>query len=475
MDTEEIRPQVGPQTDFLASTADIVVYGGAAGGGKSYALLLECLRHHTNPRFGAVIFRKLSPQITQEGGLWDTAGEMFPITGAVPRVGDLDYRWPGGACVSFRHLQHEATKYAWQGSQIPMIGFDELTHFSESQFFYLLSRNRSTCGVRPYVRATTNPDAASWVKKFLGPWVNRKHPLYPTPSGTVLYFIRDKGELVYARTREAIAERYPKARPKTLSFIRASIFDNPALLQKDPDYLANLEAQTTVERARLLDGDWDVANEGLVYPDFGTIVVEPEHWPADLVGTPIGGIDWGFRNPFAALCGVVDRDDVIWLDWERYEQRQTLTQHSEAMPRNGARWWADPAGADQTAEMRLADHDVVPSTHIGKDPIKTGIGAITERIRLRSLWVKGTCGNLIDEAGKYQYGPDGEKPLDRFNHALGALRYLVTGHDRGRIARDEDPGESEAQRSVRVAEALAEREAAETAHYDVDNQIWWER
>lgn len=160
----EIRPQPGPQERFLASEADIAILGGAAGGGKSFGLLMESLRHIGNMHFGGVIFRRTSPQITNEGALWDEAGKLYPLLGAAPRIGSLQYEFPSGCSISFRHLQHEATVFDWQGAQVPFIGFDELTHFTKKQFFYMLSRNRSTCGVKPYIRATCNPDADSWVK-----------------------------------------------------------------------------------------------------------------------------------------------------------------------------------------------------------------------------------------------------------------------------------------------------------------------
>src|SRR5580658_6295618 len=120
----EIRPQPGPQEWFLSSCADIAIYGGAAGGGKSFGLLMEPLRHIANQHFGGVIFRRTSPQITNEGALWDEAGKLYPLLGAEARVGSLEYRFPAGASVSFRHLQHEATKFDWQGAQVPFIGFD---------------------------------------------------------------------------------------------------------------------------------------------------------------------------------------------------------------------------------------------------------------------------------------------------------------------------------------------------------------
>jgi hypothetical protein len=181
MTADLTRPQSGPQTAFLASPADIVVYGGAAGGGKSFGLLLEPLRHAQKPDFRAVVFRRTSPQITAGGGLWDTAAKVYPRLGADPNRSALKYRFPSGAEVAFRHLQHEETKHDYDGSQLALIGFDELTHFTATQFFYLLSRNRSTAGVRPYVRATCNPDAGSWVKPFIQWWID---PLtgYPIPE-----------------------------------------------------------------------------------------------------------------------------------------------------------------------------------------------------------------------------------------------------------------------------------------------------
>ena len=78
-----------------------------------------------------------------------------------------EWRWPRGGKLKFSHLQFETTVYDWQGAQITLICFDELTHFSAHRFFYMVSRNRSTCGVRPYIRGTCNPDSESWVADFL--------------------------------------------------------------------------------------------------------------------------------------------------------------------------------------------------------------------------------------------------------------------------------------------------------------------
>lgn len=472
-----MAPQPGPQETFLATPADIAIYGGAAYGGKSWALCYEPLRHVDNPGFGAVIFRRTAPQITNEGGLWDEAGKIYPLADAEPRVGTLDWIFPSGANVGFRHLQHEANKYDWQGTQVPLIGFDELTHFTESQFFYLISRNRSTCGVRPYIRATTNPDAGSWVKRFLAPWVDRKSPIRAA-SGELLWFVREDGKIVWGRTQAELKARRPDLVPKSVTFIKATIWDNKIGMALDPGYLGNLQAQTPVEKARLLDGDWDVVNEGLVYPDFGRCVVEPEDWPAKLAGEAVGGIDWGFNNPFAALGATLDRDDVLWVGWERYGSRQTLSEHARALPR-GVRWWADPAGADQVAELRAGGHDVVPCVHLGggrsasgetAGPLRSGIAQVTERIRSGRLRVQGGLGHLIGEAGQYRYEGRTEKPIDRDNHALAALRYLVVGLDRGKaVTRRQPHAEVAAAEAAEAAEAAARAE-----YYSIDNDQWWQ-
>lgn len=248
-----IMPQPGPQSLFLSTRADIAVYGGGAGGGKTYALLLEFLRHAGRPGFGAVIFRKTKEQIRMEGGLWDEARRIYPWLGGRSREERLDWTFPSGATIKFDSLLHEKDKLGFQGAQICGLGLDELTHFSQSQFFYLLSRNRSTCGVRPYVRATTNPDAMSWVKEFLAPWLDKGFA-EPAASGELRWFVREGGLVSW------VPEGTPDA--KSVTFIRASVFDNPKLMSADPGYLANLKALNLVDRRRLLDGDWDVVEGG---------------------------------------------------------------------------------------------------------------------------------------------------------------------------------------------------------------------
>lgn len=163
-----LAPQKGPQERFLATPADICIYGGAAGGGKTFGLLLEPLRHMKNKDFNSIIFRRDYTQVTSPGGLWDSSKKIYSyVKGCYPlKTPKLHWNFQSGASVNFAHLGNDEDCLSWQGSQVTMIGFDELTHFSEYQFFYMLSRNRTDSGVAPYVRATCNPDADSWVAEF---------------------------------------------------------------------------------------------------------------------------------------------------------------------------------------------------------------------------------------------------------------------------------------------------------------------
>ena len=258
---DEIKPQQGPQEKFLSTCADIAIYGGAAGGGKTWALIAEPLRHATrNAGFGAVIFRRNATQVRNQGGLWDESMKLYPLLAGKPISHNLEWKFPIGGTVKFAHLEHEQTVLNWQGSQIPLIGFDELTHFSESQFFYMLSRNRSLCGVRPYVRATTNPDADSWVAEFIAWWINQDTG-FPIPerSGVLRYFIRVNDKIIWSSDPESLIGEYgATVMPKSVTFIAASIHDNRKLMEADPGYLANLMALDQVSRERLLDGNWKV-------------------------------------------------------------------------------------------------------------------------------------------------------------------------------------------------------------------------
>jgi len=262
---EEISfgPQPGPQEMFLCSSADIVLYGGAAGGGKSYAALIEPLRNIDVKGFGAVIFRRSMTSIEAEGSILDTSKTIYPMLGAKLRSSPRpSWTFPSGAKITMAHLQYADTVFDWHGTQIALIIFDELCEFERSQFFYMLSRNRSTCGVMPYVRATCNPDVDSWVAPFISWWIDPEAG-YPIPerSGVIRYFLRVNDEIVWGDSAQELVEVYPEfvaADVKSFTFIASTIHDNQELLRKNPQYLANLKALPTVDKERLLLGNWKI-------------------------------------------------------------------------------------------------------------------------------------------------------------------------------------------------------------------------
>lgn len=280
----------------MATPASICIYGGAAGGGKSFGLLLSALRYKNVPGFGCTIFRRNFNQIFAQGGLWDESMKIYQgVRGADAKFarGQWWFRDKDGNIVSkvtFAHIERDEDVHKWQGSQICEIGFDELTHFSEKTFFYMLSRNRSTCGVTPFVRATCNPDADSWVAKFIEWWIDQETG-YPIPerSGKIRWFIRRNEILYWANTKQELWAQFnlqtPEEReePRSVTFIMSKLSDNKELLKVNPGYLANLKALSLIERERLLNGNWKIkAAAGLFFKrtQLGDIL---DRVPADVV------------------------------------------------------------------------------------------------------------------------------------------------------------------------------------------------
>ena len=270
------------------------------------------LRHIDNPRFTSTIFRRNNTQIFTNGGLWDTALLIYPLAGGHPKkTPNPQFVFPSGAKVVFGHLERYDDALKYQGSQQALIMFDELTHFGEDVFWYMLSRNRSDSGVPGQILASTNPDPDSWVRRFIDWWIGDDGYAIPERSGKLRWFIREAGEVVWGDSKRELYERqmgepitrtdsfktiddFPKegedgvlyyARgtracyawmggqyqsllpPKSVTFIASSLSDNAILMRNDPSYLANLQALPTVEKERLLGGNWNIRPAaGLYFP-----------------------------------------------------------------------------------------------------------------------------------------------------------------------------------------------------------------
>lgn len=280
----EIKPQPR-QEKFLSTSADIAIYGGAAGGGKTWSLLIEPLRHVGNKDFGAVIFRRTIPEITNEGALWDEAAKIYPLLDGKPNENEKQYTFKTGMRVSFAHMQHEKDKLAWKSAQVPLIEFDQLETFSASQFFYMLSRNRSMCGIIPYIRASANPEPG-WLADFLDWWIGEDGYAILERSGVIRWMIRENDLTFWGDDRDELQAQHPNSTPKSVTFILSTIYDNKILLENDPGYLANLQALDYIERQRLL-GDGTRGGNWKVKPSAGKVF--NRSWFEIVDAVPAGG------------------------------------------------------------------------------------------------------------------------------------------------------------------------------------------
>lgn len=255
-----LAPQKGPQAKFLASIADITLFGGGAGGGKTAGILLDCLRH-LYISVTAIIFRRTREMIRKPGGIWDESYEFYSALGARPRETFLDWKFKEGLCVKFDGLQNEKDVFNYQGTALPIQKWDELTHFTFKQFFYMVSRCRSTTGIPGYIHATCNPDKDSWVRKFIDWWIDPETG-FPIPErdGILRWFIREGDKFTWANSADELIKKFGISHmPMSVTFIRSKLTDNQILMGKDPLYLSKLMSLNRVERMQLLDGNWNVS------------------------------------------------------------------------------------------------------------------------------------------------------------------------------------------------------------------------
>lgn len=277
--SDVIAPASIPQELFLNSDdTDIVFYGGSAGGGKSFASLMHHLKHIHDPNYRGITIRRTTPMLLKPGAIFDEAKALYKKVdpNCQIKIKDLKFVFSSGAEVGFSHFERADNTDSYQGSQLSSVVFDELTHFEESQFLYLLSRLRTKAEMKPVARATMNPDPDSWVRKWVDWYLYPKdHEMFgrpdPSKQGVVRWFVRDNNEMIWASSREELALRYPKATPLSFKMIFAGAYDNPYI---EPSYIAFLEGLPYIEREILLHGNWEArkSSSGYFKREWATVV-----------------------------------------------------------------------------------------------------------------------------------------------------------------------------------------------------------
>ena len=408
----------GPQEDFLAASETDVLYGGAAGGGKSYAMLVDPLRYAHRAAHRGLIIRRSMPELRE---LIDKSRELYPKAFPGCKYKEVEKLWnfPSGAKIEFGFLERDADVYRYQGQAYSWIGFDEITHLpTEFSWNYLASRLRTTDSeIVPYMRCTANPGGigATWVKKRY---------IDPQPANT----------------------SFEGADGLTRKFIPARLQDNP-FLAHDGRYEKMLNALPPTQRQQLLDGNWDVA-EGAAFTEFNPIdhVITPFELPLHWERTK--GIDYGYASESACVWGAVDPSDGTLIIYRELYKKGLLGTELADMLTNmemddpfsvggvlDTACWSRTGTTGPTVgetlqraghKLRRADKNRIQ----GKIQIHEYL-KITQSGRPR-IQIFNTCPNLIRELQSI--------PLDKSNpedvnthapdHAYDALRYLIMARPR---------------------------------------------
>ena len=406
-------PNEGPQTDFLAAPETDVLYGGAAGGGKSYAMLVDPLRFAHRAAHRALILRRSMPELRE---LIDKSRELYPkaFPGCKFREVEKIWTFPSGAKLEFGFLERYADVYPYQGQAYSWIGFDEITHLStEFSWNYLSSRLRTTdSNITPYMRCTANPGGAgaTWVKKR-----------YVNPSEPNESFVGKDG--------------------LTRRFIPARLEDNPYLAE-DGRYEQMLNALPDVQRKQLLEGNWDIT-EGAAFTEFDVMhhVIPPFELP--IGWERIKGIDYGYASESACVWGAVDPSDgtlIIYRELYRkgltgVDLAQMITNMELEDPfsvqgvLDTAAWNRTGTTGPTVGEtLQRGGHKL---RRADKNRIQGKI-QIHEYLRVQpsgrpKIQIFNTCPNLIRELQSLPLAKSNPEDVDTNapDHAYDALRYLI--------------------------------------------------
>lgn len=358
---DDWAPHAGPQSRYLRLVCFEALYGGAAGGGKSDALLIDATRgidRGHGAAYSAILFRRTYDDL--ERSLIRRSYDLYPRLGGKFNASKFVWRFPRGETIAFRHLQHELDVLAHKSAQYQFVGFDELTSFEEFPYVYMFSRLRSAHGVPCRMRAATNPGDVGhqWVRKRFLPWVSRRTPR-PALPGEIRYFVR-RGETdteVPRGTSGALAR----------TFVPAKLADNPTLEQGDPEYRARLAQLPGLEQARLVGGDWDAEPALKEYFDRAKVRRIKQRPRADQVLARCRGWDFG-----ASPSPKSDASAGVLVAWVRgFGPVVEHVVHFRGAPDEVHAQFAATLAADHAADPRTI-------TTIPLDPGAAGLMAAAE-------------------------------------------------------------------------------------------------
>ena len=311
------QPNEGPQEEFLSSSERDVLYGGSAGGGKSFALLADPLRYCHNGNHRGLLLRRTLDELTE---LIDKSRQLYPkaFPGAKFRESKSTWHFPSGATIWFTYLDKDKDVTRFQGQAFNWIGIDEITQYPSPYVWdYLRSRLRTTdpeLQEHLYMRCTANPGG-------VGGWWVKKMYIDPSEHGSTFAAmdIETGKPFLWPKGHEKEGEPLFYRR-----FIPARLTDNPYLLA-DGQYEAMLRSLPEVERKRLLEGDWEVT-EGAAFPEFSRSkhVVPSFDLPTNF--PRIRAADYGYASPSCVLWGAIDWDNNIWVYRELYVKQLTAEQ-----------------------------------------------------------------------------------------------------------------------------------------------------
>ena len=407
------QPNEGPQTEFLAAAEKDVLYGGAAGGGKSYAMLVDPLRYCHRSAHRALILRRAMPELRE---LIDKSRELYPRAFPGCKFREVEKLWnfPSGAKVEFGFLERDADVYRYQGQAYSWIGFDEITHLpTEFGWNYLASRLRTTDpDITPYLRCTANPGGvgAHWVKK------RYVDPFEPNES-----FKGDDG--------------------LTRKFIPARLDDNP-YLAKDGRYEEMLRALPPVQRRQLLEGNWDIT-EGAAFTEFDSEVHIIAPFQIPIGWERVKGIDYGYASESACIWATVDPSDGTLIVYrELYRKGLTGVDLGEMIAQMELE---DPFSVQGVLDTAAWARTGTTGPTVGESLQKAGHklrradkNRIQGKIQLHEylkvqqsgrprLQIFNTCPNLIRELQSIPLDKSNPEDVDTHapDHAYDALRYLI--------------------------------------------------